>query len=701
MGLIKAKSDGLDLSSHTHSVMNTAYMINDMGGYKLNKDVLKYASIIHDLGKANPLFQKNMENNNFDVVCRHEISSLLFINAVPKRFRERVALIVLSHHKSLIDDERSIYKMWNERPEELYKNHIGNIEQWGAEVKQFLLDYFNIKIKVPTYDECVSIIDYYVEKINNLKNGWSEYRGAFMMADHMASCFTNDTERINIILDLFKPVNTDFYNNRDKRYPLSLIDSDNSKKHTFLVAPTGCGKTNFVLKRCKNRIFYTLPYQASINAMYKRIKNDIGENYRIGLKHSSMSSLLFLDEKTKELSSLFGLSITVLTPFQLMSAIIETKGYETILMDLKGQDIILDEIHTYDGVGLTAVISLVKLLVSLDCNIHICTATIPTKFANEIIKILGENNTQVVKLDDQLLKTFDRHIVHTIENINYDDIISRFNIGEKVLVVKNLVSSAQETYTEIKKRLPLNSKILLLHSRFERKRKADIEELLMKLNSSKEPCIVVSTQVVEVSLDINFDVLFTDCADIMSLIQRFGRINRQRTNIGVLKDIFIAKWKNYPNAKNPIYPDEICERTYNELKKYNNKVFAELTIQSVIDNVHNEDFQLVKAERFSPIKSNGEWKTKLYCHNVNNKLANALDIVGYVGILSSKKELYLKNNDKGLEIPIIGTVNDFDKTLRIGKRFLSPYKINDENERVLFYIIPDGMYSDEFGLMQK
>ena len=94
MGLIKAKSNGLDLSSHTHSVMNSAYIINDMGGFGLDKQILKYASILHDLGKANPLFQSNMETNNFDKVCRHEISSILFINAVPEKIRHEVAYIV-------------------------------------------------------------------------------------------------------------------------------------------------------------------------------------------------------------------------------------------------------------------------------------------------------------------------------------------------------------------------------------------------------------------------------------------------------------------------------------------------------------------------------------------------------------------------------------------------------------------------------
>lgn len=699
MGLIKAKSNGLDLSSHTHSVMNSAYIINDMGGFGLDKQILKYASILHDLGKANPLFQSNMETNNFDKVCRHEISSILFINAVPEKIRHEVAYIVLSHHKSLDGDERSILEMYNQRPKELYKNHIGNIEEWGLEVKNFLSEYYNIEINVPTYDECVNIIDTYAKGVEKIENGWSKYRGVFVMADHFASCYDNDKVRINLSKNLFKPVNTDFYSSKNEKYPLSLIESNKSKKHTFLIAPTGCGKTNFVLKRCDNhRIFYTLPFQASINAMYKRIEHDINinNNYLMGIKHASMSTISFIDDTSKELSNLFGLSVKVLTPFQMMSALIGTKGYETVLMDVIGQDVILDEIHTYGGVGLYAVVELVKLLVWLGCNVHICTATIPTKFANEIVKILGEEDTQVVKLDANILDTFNRHIIHTVKEINYDDVIKRYKNGEKVLVVRNTVKSAKDTYIELKNKVPSGTKLLLLHSRFERKRKSEIEETLMaEFNAKKEPCIVVSTQVVEVSLDINFDVMFTDCADIMSLIQRFGRVNRQRENIGIMKDIYVAEWYNPQGVRNQIYPDYICKKTYNELSKYDGKVLPERDIQGIIDSVH-DNFELIKAERFSPFL-NGEWKQKMYCNNVNTSLANALEIVGYVGILQSKIQYYLKTNDKSVEIPIIGRKDTRDDSLYANKIKFSPYRDREEG-KVQFYIIPDNLYSNEMGL---
>ncbi|MFX6702242.1 hypothetical protein ABTH29_20300, partial [Acinetobacter baumannii] len=60
----------------------------------------------------------------------------------------------------------------------------------------------------------------------------------------------------------------------------------NSRKHTLVVASTGAGKTDFLLRRSKGRVFYTLPYQASINSMWERIKSVV-PNKDIRLLHAT------------------------------------------------------------------------------------------------------------------------------------------------------------------------------------------------------------------------------------------------------------------------------------------------------------------------------------------------------------------------------------------------------------------------------
>ncbi|WP_367883762.1 CRISPR-associated helicase Cas3' [Thermococcus peptonophilus] len=91
----------------------------------------------------------------------------------------------------------------------------------------------------------------------------------------------------------------------------------------------------------------------------------------------------------------------------------------------------------------------------------------------------------------------------------------------KVLVVANTVTRARELYTELKGK---REDVYLFHSRFtnEDKRKK------MELVESIESGILVATQVVEVSLDIDYDVLYTEVAPPLdALVQRFGRVNRR------------------------------------------------------------------------------------------------------------------------------------------------------------------------------
>lgn len=686
---------GIDLSVHENSVCDSAISINQMGGYNLDMEIIKWFSIIHDLGKANPLFLSNMLKitDAREVCCRHEISSVLFIDVAPEEIRDIVAMLVLSHHKSICyDEERSIRKIadidgrpdnWFSKRNKTLWNHINGIEEWGKNVVVFLKEHYGIDAKIPTLERCKEILHKYATM--RFENGYSEYRGLCMMADHIASAYEDDTERIINFEKLFKKPDISFYTSKNEKYPLSLIDSDDSKKHTFCIAPCGCGKTNFILKRCKGRIFYMLPFQASINAMAKRVQHDVGDEYLVGVKHASYKSLDFIDDTTKELSNLFGLPVKVMTPFQVMSINFRLKGYEALIMDMKNQDVILDEIHTYSGKNMTCVIELIKILNSIGCRIHVCTATTPTVLRNEIISILGKEETQFVQLKKEEISTFNRHIIHTRDFYDLEEIKKRYENGEKVLIVHNQIQKSVDTYMTLKRMLGYG-KIMLLHSQFERWRRAELErQLIYDFNKSNEPCIVVSTQVVEVSLDINFDVMYTDCADIMSLIQRFGRVNRQRDNIGVYKDVFVIDdgtgYLPYDATK--------CKNTFNELKAIDGKVLDENYIQTIIDRVH-PTIQTPSFDLASPIED-GKWKTEMYCHSVNETISSNLEFDGYVLVREGRLEEYISKRTSEFEIP----VSSYKKKKVMGLKQIDADKVGGK----CAFIVPDSNYSEEIGLI--
>ena len=683
---IIAKSDGTDLYTHSEAVRDTANIFNIKGNFGIPKRVIRYASIWHDVGKANPLFLENMRAQNFDNVMRHEIASILFVDSFPEDIRDEVALTILSHHKSIMGDARSIVDIYNDMGEKkLYNNHIADIEIWGLKVKNYMEFHYDIDVNIPSKERCVEILNYYIEKINTLPRGYALDKGLLMMADHFASCFSDDKERLTHINTLFQIPNTSSFRNKDERYPLSLVNKDNNKKHSLCIAPTGCGKTNFVINQCEGkRIFYTLPYQASINAMYNRINEMVTDGSLIGLKHSSLSSLNFVEDHVKTLSTFYGASIKVITPFQILETILRLKGYESTILDIKGNAVIFDELHTYNTMTHHYIIEMIKFLISLDCSIHICTATMPSYMRDEIIDVLGIENVQLVTLTDTQLESYNRHIVHTVDSFDLSQIIKEYIDGNKVLVVRNTVKESIKTYEMLKEALG-ECKIMLLHSRFRRCDRAKLETKLMEeFNGKLEPCILISTQVVEVSIDINFDVLFTDCADIMALIQRFGRINRQRKNIGVHKHIYIIKL-NDVNYEHYPYDEDICNKTFDTFKKIDGRILEEKALQSLIDSVHQKPTD-EKYENAKPYNANGEWKNKMYEHAVGTCIANELKFEGYIAVLDSDYNEYEKGveNKERFEIPI-----------PYERKGLKPITKGD---KTIGFIVPSRFYDFEKGL---
>ncbi|MDZ7778264.1 MAG: CRISPR-associated helicase Cas3' [Bacteroidales bacterium] len=180
------------------------------------------------------------------------------------------------------------------------------------------------------------------------------------------------------------------------------------------------------------------------------------------------------------------------------------------MLDLKGNDIILDEIHTYTEISRAIVLKIVEVLNKLGCRIHIGTATMPTDLYNKILVLLGKENVYEVSLSDKQLDMFDRHIVHKRESWdNKEDIVAEaLQNNQKVLIVCNRVKSSQEQYQYFKEKFP-ETPIILIHSRFKRGDRNAKEKQLIGLNEDGDPtnefntsnkgCIVILTQVVESS----------------------------------------------------------------------------------------------------------------------------------------------------------------------------------------------------------
>lgn len=702
---IKAKGmpDGTSLHEHLLVVANVAEKIAVYSN--MNSEIARCGAILHDIGKVSTVFQqrlsgKRKQENPF----RHEIASCFFLSLFQKEFHSALIEMIIAHHKSVWNDsKRKGLLDLNQDRDNTFELHIKGWDLWKKDAFE-ILRAFGINVRdigieeaQYSYEEVIA----YCEKSIHLR-GYSEWRGLLMAADHFASALSSKTD--NYVERIFKKPRLDFYNRRNVLYPLSLKNASSEKRHTIVVASTGAGKTDFLFRRCKGRVFYTLPYQASINAMYKRVKKDLEpDNPDIDIRLLHASSKIVLSGATKEeniIQGHVGAAVKVLTPHQIAAIAFGTNGYESMIMDLKGCDVILDEIHTYTDITRAIVLKIIQVLKYLDCNIHIGTATMPTILYNHILDLLGKDNVFEVKLDEYDMDHFNRHIIYKIDRIEKADeiIIKSINENKKVLVVCNRVKSAQEKYCKIKDILP-ETPIILIHSRFTQIDRELKERQLMGLNEDGSPngnyntsengCVVVATQVVEVSLDISFDVMITESAPLDSLIQRFGRVNRKRNNktIGTYKPIYVLVPPKEKKDALP-YDLEIIKRSYDALP--DGEVLEERFLQRKIDDVFSVvDFMVI--EEHAVFKENGDWSIQKLTHNNKALLLDLLNIDSVCCILERDRADYI--------------LSDYESRTKM-EMYVKYYIVKDLQQVNIEgssspFIIPDSAYQCDLGLVEE
>lgn len=688
------ENGGITLESHLGSVTSFAVLAARHAGMDI--EIARQGALLHDIGKASIVFQRRLKNrpSPLELPFRHEIASLFFLKLSHPELWAPILSMIIAHHKSIYKDisTTGIIDLDIEYKEDILQFHLTGFSSWVADAIGILT---NLNFPCVTHETVITEDDareayfFALDYCKKSPKGWSPWKGLLIGADHIASAVGDFQENVPI---LFATPNVDYYNRKGDLYPLSLIDSDKAKKHTFVKAPTGAGKTDFLIKRCQGRIFYTLPFQASINAMYERILHDLGDHVEdIRLLHSISQLVINEEHITKKvIQDKFGASIKVLTPHQLSSIAFGTRGYESILFDLQGSDIILDEIHTYSDIMQSIVLKMVEVLKHVGCRIHIGTATMPSVLEEAIFEILGKEDVQYVQLPDAILTSFNRHKIYkttTFTNI-LPVLEEAIEQKKKILIVCNRVSNAQILFERMEEFYPKTAK-MLIHSRFKRGDRNRLEKELKDVyNITPHACIVVATQVVEVSLDISFDLMITETAPIDALIQRFGRINRKRTvdTIGKYKPIYVIAPPEKDSDCLPYNP-KVLKNSFDVLPA-NGELLKETELQSLINSVYPEIERL--DIDLDAVFVNEKWRLKELCHLPKSALIEKLDIDS-VACITQEDDETGKYRNANKEERILMEIPVRYNSLRWKN-------LKQSNIGTHPFIIPDIAYSSERGL---
>jgi len=319
----------------------------------------------------------------------------------------------------------------------------------------------------------------------------------------------------------------------------------------MLCAPTGWGKTTvsllFSIDKNRSRVFYLLPTTTAINKFYGKMCQTFGNDVS--------KYFYFYDTEIKEddekLQTLYFVQnflspIVLTTVDQFLLSFLQVGKYFTKRVSFRNSVLVFDEIHLLNPVMLEILnffLATYKEKYGLKCLLM--SATFPKAYAEYFMKELDISNDAFLDFGDEYKQRkrvmFDLHKCDIIDGA--EDIYNAYKKCKRVLVVVNTVEKAVLLAKKLREEYCKKEEqddVILLHARFMYKDRKQTEEKIDQLEISAKPHILVSTQVCEVSLDISYDLLYTELASLGALMQRFGRVNRydrwtEKQNVNIYK----------------------------------------------------------------------------------------------------------------------------------------------------------------------
>lgn len=555
----------------------------------------------HDIGKATAQFQSKIRGKDFLGPESHALASMPFIWHLTKDFPlvkfanfvfHPEILAIASHHSRLHPDLFNPHTYAKFRPGyECYvgflQKFISHIEVWAKEIG--IVGYVKMDISSDWLDQNPwNIFDDQlsrVSKISRLKPGqirqihdiFALVKAILHYSDWLASSrrFAAYFYSVPQGIEKLEKHMTAKLNKKGRFFQWQdfQLRVQAAKHHVLVEIPTGQGKTEASLSWATSRndsrkVIYLLPTMVTANKMWRRVKEVFGLEMA-GLVHSTAAYTLrkerteiepdtyrtdFLYHKT------FSYPVTVATVDQLLFALFNSGHWTVSQTNAMNAYIIIDEIHTYEAYTLGILLKTLEILKDSEAKFAIMSATMPNFLKEKIRAVLGSRIESVSDARfDEMQRTRITLVDQPIESL-LDQIIVNYEQGKKVLIVCNTIDDAIHLYRLIPESVP-NTQTLLYHSRFINIDKSAKEEIIEEANNSNRPFIAVCTQIVEVSLDINFDVLFSENAPIDALVQRMGRVNRYADKS--LAEVVICR-ESVKSLR--IYDESLLKLTWSEMK---------------------------------------------------------------------------------------------------------------------------------------
>ena len=616
----KESHEGKKLGEHIEEckrLTNEFLKFYNLIKYKEFAEILCY---YHDLGKLredwNVYKLNNPPHSNFSTFMFFEKESIQKYILIP--------FFILKHHgvfDSDINIERIVGLLPKDISNDVKKRFKDSLTEWRRN--------FYLYVKVNKIDDATKI---------DLTDTYGLFKFADILSANNLTNYTITNPNKNVedlkswILEKIQKKGLEI-RNKDLQTQLNL---SKIKEHLLVRAPTGWGKTAASLSYAigkGSKIIYVLPTITSIKSFYDDLctlfgKENVGEFFY----YADVEARKREEADFKELifSSYFAKPVIITTLDQLLLTFLQVGKYFLKRPHLRNSVVILDEVHTFSQ-NMLYILSyfLEKFLEIYNLRLCIMSATFPSILKRHFKDLLEK--VKELWLNEEF-KNRRRIMFRLKENDILDvieEIVEIYRTSEKsfrIAIVCNTVEKSQEVFEKVQNLLSeLNSElnIELLHSRFIYKHRCEKEDRINNWIRNGESFILVATQVVEVSLDVSFDFMVTECAPLEALVQRFGRVNRYKN-----KTEEINVWITFPSKidikKRYPYEKEDITNTWKLLKNLEeDNLENEFQLIEEYDKVANLS-QVKQKEVYNLLEIWNENTNFLYSWRVNDEFAQKL-----------------------------------------------------------------------------
>lgn len=541
---------------------HTAKIAGDYAS-KFNAEEFGYVcGILHDLGKYSQKFQQKLQG----AIIRVDHSTAgaqEAVNLYGKSLGKLLAYCIAGHHSGMMDygtqasTEGTLYARLNNSKIEDYSAYKSETDLFFSKSlpklpinvignnQGFTLSFFIRMIYSCLVDADFIDTESYMSDILKPRGNNATIIQLNSIFNEFLANLTSNTTKINI--------------KRKEILERCLSMAQSNTGLYTLTVPTGGGKTYsslaFALNHAKinnlERIIYVIPYTSIIEQNAKVFKNALGEkdvlehhsNYQFDNFKLDSEEFQSVNEKLKLASENWDIPIVVTTNVQFFESLFSNRSSKCRrIHNMAKSVIIFDEAQMLPIEYLKPCLLAVSELVKNYCSTAVlCTATQPS-----INELLPPSVKPIEIMDNprQLYEDFRKVSVVKKGELDDDTLAAELNKLEQVLCIVSTRKHAKEIFNRLKDNaFHLSTLMCPVH------RQETLAEIKQRLKDNK-PCRVVSTQLIEAGVDVDFPVVYRSIAGIDSIVQSAGRCNREGKleigNVFVFKPISeYAKVKGY------------------------------------------------------------------------------------------------------------------------------------------------------------